>query len=92
MGYSSEFSFVGQTFLPWAGLATNLVDRNLHSFCGSRVHDPHDTKNGRSASVVHGNQVTAARFSGDSGKQCATSTQVGRQGRFVKGLSVRVQA
>jgi len=45
MGYSSEFSFVGQNFLPWAGLATNLADRNLHPFFGSGVHYPYDAKN-----------------------------------------------
>jgi hypothetical protein len=92
MGYTSKFSFVGQNFLPRAGLATDLVDRNLNSFCASGVHDPHHAKNRRAASVVHGNQVTAARFDGNPGQQCATSAQIGRQGRFVKDLSVRVQA
>jgi hypothetical protein len=92
MGYSSEFSFVGQNFLPWAGLATNLADRNLHPFFGSGVHYPYDAKNCLSASMVHRNQVAAARFRQDPSKQRPALGQVGREGRFVKDLSVRVQA
>jgi hypothetical protein len=92
MGYTSEFSFSGQDFLPRARLALDLADRNLQSFVGFGVHDPHDPKNRLSTGAVHRNQLTAAGFGGYPGKQRTASAQVGRQGRFVKNLSVRVPA